>query len=329
MKAVRLVAYGDASAGVALHDVEEPDAPGAGEALVRVLYAPINFNDLMVIWGIYAWKPQLPEILGNEGAGVVVFVGKGVTGLAPGNAVVLPFMARTWRERIVVRADQLTPLPRNADLQQAAMITINAVSAAMLFEDYVHLSPGDTIAYNAATSGLGHWVAGLASRRGLHTVGLVRRAEDMERVRQSGCDVVLLDEGDDVASDSQLAHMRIRLALDGVGGRSAGRLAELLSPDGVLVAYGAASGRPMEVSAQDLIFKRIIVRGVFEGHPDKSARISTTLFDLIDLLRPGGIRQPIASVYPVDELQEAMAHAVRGGKVLLFFPDPLVQQRAD
>lgn len=318
MQAVQLVAYGDAVDGIEVHTLPEPAAPGPGEVLVQVRYAPINFSDLMVVWGVYNWKPQPPETLGNEGAGVVLAVGEGVTGLAPGTPVALPFMARSWRERLVVEAAQLVALPRDADLQQAAMATINAVTAAMLLDDYVDLAPGDAVVFNAGTSGLAQWLAGLARQRGLHAIGLVRKPADVERVREAGCEIVLVDE-DGVAGAPALQGLNVRLALDGVGGASARRLAEVLGVGGKLVAYGAASHAPMEVSAQHLIFKRLTVHGFFEGHPENAARVPAVLADLAGLLRPGGIRQPIAAIYPAAEAKAAVAHAVGGGKVLLAF----------
>ena len=71
MKAVQVVKYGDAVEGIELREVPEPAAPKSGEAMVGVEFSPINFNDLMVVWGIYAWKPELPATMGNEGAGKV------------------------------------------------------------------------------------------------------------------------------------------------------------------------------------------------------------------------------------------------------------------
>jgi hypothetical protein len=67
MKAAQVVKYGDAVEGVELREVPEPPAPKSGEALVGVEFSPINFNDLMVVWGVYAWKPELPATIGNEG----------------------------------------------------------------------------------------------------------------------------------------------------------------------------------------------------------------------------------------------------------------------
>ncbi|WP_414447087.1 zinc-dependent alcohol dehydrogenase family protein [Burkholderia sp. 22PA0099] len=317
MKAARLISYGDPVTGIELHEIAEPPQLGPDDVLVQMRYAPINVSDLMVALGIYDWQPVLPEVLGNEGAGVVLACGSNVTCLAPGTPVVVPFMARSWRERLVVGADQLTPVPPGVDLQQAAMATINLVTVKMLLDEYVDLAPGDAIVYNAANSGLGCCVAGLASRRGLRTIGLVRRQEDVERVRQAGCELVLLDEDASVSADRLPAGLRVRLALDGVGGASSGRLAQMLSPDGTLVAYGAASHQPMAISAQHLIFKRIAVHGFFEGRPGNAARVPAVLASVLDALGQDGIRQPVAAVYPLAAIRDAVAHAMRGGKVLI------------
>jgi NADPH:quinone reductase-like Zn-dependent oxidoreductase len=153
MKAVQVVKYGDAVEGVELREVPEPAAPKPGEALVRVEFSPINFNDLMVVWGIYAWRPELPATMGNEGAGKVIAVGEGVTAVKVGDRVILPFTVRKWQQRVLVPAEELIIVPPDADPQQAAMMAINPVTAALLLDQYVDLQPGDAVAYNAATSG--------------------------------------------------------------------------------------------------------------------------------------------------------------------------------
>src|SRR5262249_46186244 len=97
MKAVQVVKYGDAVEGVELGEVPEPDAPKPGEALVGVEFSPINF--IMVVWGIYSWRPELPATMGNEGAGKVVAVGEGVRAVKVGDRVILPFTVRKWQQR--------------------------------------------------------------------------------------------------------------------------------------------------------------------------------------------------------------------------------------
>ena len=171
MKAVQVVKYGDAVEGIELREVPEPAAPKSGEVLVGVEFSPINFNDLMVVWGIYAWKPELPATMGNEGAGKVIAVGDGVTSVKVGDRVILPSTVRKWQHRVLVPAEELIVVPPDADPQQAAMMAINPVTAALLLDQYVDLQPGDAVVYNAATSGLPQWLAALAGGAACEPLG--------------------------------------------------------------------------------------------------------------------------------------------------------------
>jgi len=321
MKAVQVVKYGDAVEGVELREIPDPGAPAPGEALVRMEFSPINFNDLMVIWGIYSWKPELPAVMGNEGAGKVIAVGEGVSPVNVGDRVVLPFTARKWQQRVLVPANELVVVPPDADPRQAAMMAINPVTAELLLRDYVDLRPGDAIVYNSATSGLAHWLAALAGKRGVRTIGLVRRREDIERVNKSGCEIIVVDDGDVSEAQARIQGLNVRLALDVVGGASAGRLLHLLSPHGKLVTYGAVSGKPMELSGAVMIWKQLSAEGFYEGHPHILPKIAPVLRELVNMIGPGGVRQPIAAIYPIDQIKEAVAHAIRGGKVLLSLND--------
>ena len=317
MKAVQAVKYGDAVEGVELREVPEPNAPKTGEVLVAVEFSPINFNDLMVVWGIYSWRPELPATMGNEGAGKVLAVGEGVTAVKVGDRVILPFTVRKWQQRVLVRAEELIVVPPDADPQQAAMMAINPVTAALLLDQYVDLQPGDAVAYNAATSGIARWLAALAGKRGVRTIGLVRRREDVERVNQVGCEIVVVDDEEIRAVQARLQGLNVRLAFDVIGGASAGRLLHLLSPKGKLVTYGVVSGKPMELPGSLLIWNQLSVEGFFEGHPHILPKIAPVLRELVKMIGPGGIRQPIAATYPIDQVKEAVAHAVKGGRILL------------
>jgi NADPH:quinone reductase-like Zn-dependent oxidoreductase len=320
MKAAQVVKYGDAVEGIELREVPEPAAPNSGEVLVGVEFSPINFNDLMVVWGIYDWRPELPATMGNEGAGKVIAVGEGVTSVKVGDRVILPSTVRKWQQRLLVPAEELIVVPSDADPQQAAMMAINPVTAMLLLDQYVDLQPGDAVVYNAATSGLAQWLAALAGRRGVRTIGLVRRREDVERVKRGGCEIVVVDDQEIGAVQARLQGLNVRLALDVIGGSSAGRL-HLLSPKGKLVTYGDVSGKPMELPGSLLIWNQLTVEGFFEGHPHILPKIAPVLRDLVKMIGPGGIRQPIAATYPIDRVKEAVAHAVKGGRILLSFSD--------
>ncbi|MGF6780252.1 alcohol dehydrogenase catalytic domain-containing protein [Paraburkholderia sp. GAS334] len=90
MKAVVLTAYGDPATGLEFRELPEPASPGGGQVLVGVEYAPINFSDILVARGLYPLHPELPSVIGNEGAGRVLEVGARVGNLRLGDRVALP-----------------------------------------------------------------------------------------------------------------------------------------------------------------------------------------------------------------------------------------------
>ena len=134
MRAVQLTAFGNPVDGLECVDIPEPDTPGPNQVLIGVEYSPINPNDLMVAQGIYAFRPPLPAVIGNEGVGRVLAVGPGVESVRLGDRVLAPPSSFTWRERMVISAGGLSALPTDADPQQLAMLAINPPTAALLLQ---------------------------------------------------------------------------------------------------------------------------------------------------------------------------------------------------
>jgi len=321
MKAVQLIGYGDAAQNLEVRDVPEPPPPGRGQVLVGVEYAPINFNDLMVPWGVFPWKPEPPATLGNEGSGIVLALGEDVTSVAVGDRVVLPPLqdVKSYQQRVIASAADVVVVPTGADPQQASMMGINPVTAELLLTEFVDLKPGDAVVFNSATSGLSQWLIALAKERGVRTIGLIRKVADIETVKQRGCDVVIVDEESVEEAAKKVDGLNIPLGLDVLGGPSAGRIAQLLTPGGKLVVYGGVTLKPMELPALALIGKRLTVVAFFESYPDMYAKVGPALRKLVKYLRPDGPKQPVAAVYTLDRLKDAVEHAVTGTKVLLQF----------
>jgi NADPH:quinone reductase-like Zn-dependent oxidoreductase len=321
MKAVQLIGYGDAAQNLEVRDVPEPPAPGAGEVLVGVEYAPINFNDLMIPWGVFPWKPVPPATIGNEGSGVVLAIGEGVTSVAVGDRVVLPPLqdVKSYQQRVIAPAADVVVVPADADPQQASMMGINPVTAELLLSEFVDLKPGDAVVFNSATSGLSQWLIALAKERGVRTIGLVRKAADVETVKRRGCDVVIVDDESLDEAAKKVEGLNIPLGLDVLGGPSAGRVAQLLTPGGKLVVYGGVTLKPMELPTLAIIGKRLTVVAFFETYPDIYAKVGPALRKLVKYLGPNGPKQPVAGVYTLDRLKDAVQHATTGTKVLLQF----------
>ena len=219
MRAVQLTAFGNPVDGLEYVQIPEPDAPGPNQVLIGVEFSPINQNDLLVAQGIYAYRPPLPTVIGNEGVGRVLAIGPGVESVKVGDRVLAPLSSFTWRERMVISAVDLSTLPSDADPQQLAMLAINPPTAALLLSEYIDLKPGEWVVQNAANSGVGRWVIAFAKTRGLKTVNIVRRPELVAELEAIGGDVVVVDSPDvSERIKTAVGQAELRLALDGISG---------------------------------------------------------------------------------------------------------------
>ncbi len=152
MKAIHLTAYGNPAQSILMVEVSEPNAPSAGEALVRMEYAPIAYSDLLLAHGVYLLKPKLPSVIGGEGAGIVEAIGPGVTAVKVGDRVTIPFGTFTWSEKVLAPAEGLFVVPPSVDAKTASMLNINPTTAVLLLDEFAKLKPKDWIGLNAANS---------------------------------------------------------------------------------------------------------------------------------------------------------------------------------
>lgn len=318
MKAVVLTRYGDPASSLEYRELPEPESPGSKQALIAIEYAPVTFSDMLVSRGIYALHPDLPSVIGNEGIGHVLEVGGEVSTVRVGDRVALPIGSFSWRERLVIDAERLVVLAPGGDGQQLSMITSNPPTAYLMLESYVDLEPDDWIAINAANSAIARWLIAFAKRKKARTVGLVRRAEVIDEVRDVGCDQAVLD--DDDAPDRvarALGKNQIRLALDAISGAASGRLARLLGMGGTFVSYAAPTFSPLTISPFDVIFRDLTIRGFSVTDPRFSSRIAAIIRESASMIAAHEVAVPVAGVYPLEEIGAAIDHFGRGGKILL------------
>ncbi|AGB24231.1 Zn-dependent oxidoreductase, NADPH:quinone reductase [Mycobacterium sp. JS623] len=317
MRAIEIDQFGDPTQVIRVVDIEEPPPPGPHEVLVSVELSPLNKHDLLVVGGELG-RPPLPHIPGAEGVARVLATGAEVDGLQVGDLVVLPLYAGAWRERLVVPADGLFALPAGGDIEQYSMLGSNPPTAGLMLSECAPLQPGDWVVQNAANSGVGRSLIALAKRRGLKTINLARDEAAFSELTAAGADVVHVDDPDAVGDvRAAIGDARVALAVDSVGGRVVARLLELLSDGGSLVSYSWAAGEPMWVDTPTLVAKHLAVRGFFVGDFDYQHKVVPVIREAAPLVADGTLVVPVAGVYPLEHIHDAVQHLLRGGKILL------------
>jgi mitochondrial enoyl-[acyl-carrier protein] reductase / trans-2-enoyl-CoA reductase len=298
---------------------EVPDVgePAADEVVFDVLAFPINPADMWFCRGSYRLKPPLPATPGAECVGRVVAVGAAVKHVRKGD-LVINLQRENWVQRRKVKGDDAIPLPPGIDLRQAAMVRINPPTAQLMLSDFVELKPGDWIIQNVANSAVGRLLIVLARQRGLRTVNVVRRAEIGGELKALGADVVLVD-GDDLARRVAEAtgDVPVMLGVEAIGGAATGRIVESVSTDGTVVHYGSMSGEDPRVGRSNFIYRGVKLTGFMLGRfmARRSAeQIRAIYADLGGQVMAGKLHAPVDTVYPIEKIKEALAHADKGGR---------------
>lgn len=330
MLAVSHSRFGPGHEVAELSDVPEPAPPQAGEALIAMEAAPINPSNLLRFEGRYGnTAVSLPMFAGGEGCGRVVALGPGVGNVKAGDRVLVhPFFAKigTWRQRIVMAAGGLVPLPE-ADLLQLSMLTVNPPTALMMLTGFLDLRPGEWAIQNAANSAVGHCLIKLAAARNIQLINVVRRADAAAELNAFGARHILVDGADLPERVAEVTKGALpRLAVDAVAGEATQHLASSIAEGGVVVNYGMLSSEPCKVAARDTVFRDVALRGFWLERWWRTAAqdtIAGTYKALGKLIVSGELAVPVEASYPLAQVKDALAHAAkprRNGKIILTFP---------
>lgn len=317
MKQVLIDRYGTPSEVARCADVPDVGAPAADEVVFDVLAFPINPADMWFCRGSYRLKPPLPATPGAECVGRVTAVGAAVAHVKPGD-LVINLQRENWTQRRKVKGDDAIPLPAGIDLAQAAMVRINPPTALLMLSDFVDLGPGDWVIQNVANSAVGRLLIVLARQKGLRTVNVVRRPELAAELEALGADVVLAD-GIDLAERVVRATggARLMLGIEAVGGAATGRLVDCIATEGTVVHYGSMSGEDPTVARSNFIYRGIKLTGFMLGRglAKRSAEQIRALYaDLAAQVMAGRLSAPVDTVYPIEEIRDALRHADKGGR---------------
>ncbi|MGQ9736208.1 MAG: quinone oxidoreductase family protein [Thermaceae bacterium] len=318
MKGIRVHAYGGPEV-LQLEDLPLPQ-PGPGEVLVRVEYAGVNFIDIYRRRGLYSLP--LPFILGEESAGVVEDVGKGVSGFKRGDRVAWSNVLGSYAEFQAVPATRLVPIPEGLSTRLAAASLLQGMTAHYLLEATYPLKPKEVAVVHAGAGGVGQLLIQLAKERGAIVIATTSTENKRALALRRGADFALPYEGFAEAVRDLTDGRGADVVYDGVGQATFLASLDTLRPRGTLVLFGQSSGPVPPLDPQVLSRKG----SLFLTRPNLvhyTATRQELLFRASEVFRrvlEGRLSVQVGMEFPLDKAKEAH-QALEGrktvGKVLL------------
>ncbi|WP_105031607.1 quinone oxidoreductase family protein [Arthrobacter ruber] len=215
-------------------------APGPGQLLVKVAAAGVNFIETYQRSGAYA--VEHPFTPGAEAAGTVEALGDGVTAFEPGDRIAFAEGKATYAEYALVDADRALPVPDGVDLETAAALPLQGMTAHYLINSTFPVRAEHTLLVHAGAGGVGLLLIQLLKAKGARVITTVSTAEKEDLARGAGADEVLRYEGFADAVRTLTDGTGVDAVFDGVGAATFDESLRSLRVRGTLVLYGAASG---------------------------------------------------------------------------------------
>jgi NADPH2:quinone reductase len=304
MKAIRFHSYGGPDV-LQLDDVSVPE-PGAGEALVRVHTAGVNFSDVYQRTGLY--RTAVPCTLGSEGVGVVEKVGPKAK-IKPGTRVAWPSQLGSFAEFMVAPAWKLIPVPEPVDDRPAASALLQGITAQYLCETTYPATKKTTALVHAGAGGTGRLLIQLLKKKGARVLTTVSTTEKANIAREAGADeTILYTETDFVEAVKSLTQGKgVDVVYDSVGKSTYTGSMSVLRPLGMLVLFGQSSGAvppidPMQLTASGSIF---LARPSLAHHIADHRSLKKRGTKVLNWVADGTLKLHIERSYPLSAVAQA------------------------
>jgi NADPH2:quinone reductase len=295
--------------------------PGAGQVLVKIEAAGVNFIDTYLREGRY--PATLPFIPGQEAAGTVVGVGEGTSGFAVGDRVAWNGTRGTYAEFACATATEVLKIPDAMSFQQAAAVLLQGLTAHYLAHDTYAIQAGETVLIHAGAGGVGLLLTQMAKRLGARVLTTVSTADKAELSRGAGADKVILYTLDSFVEEvkRQTNGDGLPVVYDSVGKTTFEDSLKCLRPRGLLALYGASSGAvpamdPIRLMAGSLYLTRPTLKDYVQTRSELERRAG----DVFGWVASGKLNVRIGATYQLAEAAQAhrdLAGRRTTGKVLL------------
>ena len=321
-KAIRIHEHGGPEV-LKYEDVDLGDV-GPGEVRLRHNAIGLNFIDVYQRTGLYPLG-DLPKTLGMEAAGVIEEVGSDVEDFKAGDRVAYAMGLGSYSEERIWSTDRLVRLPDSIEDQTAAAMMLQGMTAYYLINRTYQVKASDTILFYAAAGGVGLIACQWAKHLGATVIGCVGSEEKAELAKAHGCDHPILYRDENVPGRVKeiTGGEGVPVVYDSIGKDSFDDSLDCLSPFGLMVSFGNASGPvdPFNIAALGPKGSLHITRQTLATHTATRALIDECAGALFDVVEGGHVKININQTYPLAETEQAHrdleARKTTGSTVLL------------
>ena len=323
MRALLCKEYGMADKLELVTDHPEPTAE-AGQVVIDIKAAGLNFPDVLIIQGKYQFQPEMPFSPGGECAGVVLSVGEGVERYKPGDKVIAMTGSGCFRDQIAVDQNAVMPMPEGLDFKQAAGVAMTYFTSYHALKQRAHLREGETLLVLGAAGGVGSTAVELGKLMGAKVIAAASSEEKLAMCRELGADETInYSEQDLKTAIKELTGGKgVDVVYDPVGGDYAEPALRGMAWNGRYLVIGFASGPIPEIPLNLALLKGCSIVGVFWGRfiGEEPAVHLQNIKELWGLFAEGKLKPVINDVFPLEQYEEAydvMIGRRARGKVIL------------
>ena len=319
MKVVQIKEYGGPEVMKYL-DVPDP-TPGEGQALVQIQAVGVNFTDTYSRSGVN--PPQLPWIVGVEGAGVVQKVGSGVSNIKEGDLVAYSSSPGSYAELSVVPAWRLIKMPQGLDAKTGAAAMLQGMTAHYLCHSTYKVQAGDRVLIHAGAGGVGLLLIQMVKRLGGYVFTTVSTDAKAELAKSAGADHVILYTQQDFADEVKKATdgKGVQVVYDAVGKTTFDKSVSSLGRRGYMVLFGQASGPVPPIDPRILGNGSLfLTRPGLGDYTTNREELEQRAGDVLGWVKSGELKLRVEHVFPLSEAVEAhrqLESRATTGKVVL------------
>ena len=297
-----------------IEDIPEPEAAD-GQVIVDIKATGISFPDVLIVQGLYQFKPPFPFSPGSEIAGIVSSVGNGVTKFKEGDRVMGNTGAGGLVERGAFFETQLMPLPESMSFQIAAGFSLNYGTTIHGLKQRAALKPNESILILGAGGGLGITAIHVAKAMGAKVIAAVSSEDKLELCKKEGADEGILypkemdrDLQKKFSNEiKEISNDGVEVIYDIVGGDYAEPALRAIKRHGRYLVIGFTAGIP-KMPLNLTLLKECQIIGVFWGQfagldRDVNAKNFEELFQMHE---EGKIKPFISETFPLDRAGEAI-----------------------